>query len=47
MSLAAVAAAATEWSRREEEEERTPYAPQDIAETWEFKILRSGRRPIS
>jgi hypothetical protein len=43
MSLAAVAAAAAAADElRREEEEMTPYAPQDIAEPWEFKILRSA-----
>lgn len=50
MSLAAVAAAAEERLRREEEEEMTPYTPQDVAEAWEFKILRSAasqfRNPV-
>jgi hypothetical protein len=44
MSLPAVAAAAAaaDELRREEEEEMTPYTPQDVAEPWEFKILRSA-----
>src|SRR5262249_31654882 len=39
---AAAAAAAAEASRRREEEEMTPYEPTDLAEDWEFKILRSS-----
>jgi hypothetical protein len=41
MSTAAAAAARR---RREEEEEEhmTPYTPRDLAENWEFKILRSA-----
>lgn len=38
---AAAAAAAAEMQRREEEE-MTPYTPRDLAEGWEFKILRSN-----
>ena len=37
---AAAAAAAAEAARREEEE-MTPYSSKDLAEDWEFKILRS------
>lgn len=49
---AAGAAAAAERQRqmREEEEEMTPYAAHDLAEDWEFKILRSAtggfRNPV-
>jgi hypothetical protein len=41
---AAAAAAAAEQERlcREEEEELTPYSQHDLAEDWEFKILRSS-----
>ncbi len=41
---AAVAAAAAEAARRmrEEEEEMTPYTGQELAENWEFKIIRSN-----
>ena len=43
MSTSAVAAAAAAQRRREEEEEHmTPYSPRDLAENWEFKILRSA-----
>ena len=43
MSTAAAAAAAARRRReREEEEHMTPYTPQDLAENWEFKILRSA-----
>ena len=43
MSTAAAAAAAAARQRREEEEERmTAYTPRDLAENWEFKILRSA-----
>ena len=40
----AAAAAAAERARRmrEEEEEMTPYSDRDIAEGWEFKIMRSN-----
>jgi hypothetical protein len=38
---AAAAAAAAEM-QRQEEEEMTPYTPKDLAEDWEFKILRSN-----
>ncbi len=40
---AAGAAAAAEQARRmrEEEEQLTPYSQQDLADGWEFKILRS------
>ena len=34
-------AAAQLAAARREEEEMTPYTPQDLAENWEFKILRS------
>jgi hypothetical protein len=40
---AGAAAAAADRRRREEEEEQmTPYSPNDLAENWEFKILRSA-----
>jgi hypothetical protein len=39
---AVAAAAAAQAAARKEEEELTPYTPQDIAENWEFKILRSA-----
>src|SRR5215475_6777146 len=42
MSTAAAAAAAAQRRREEEEEHMTPYTPQDLAENWEFKILRSA-----
>jgi hypothetical protein len=42
MSSAAAAAAAAQRRREEEEEHMTPYAPRDLAENWEFKILRSA-----
>ena len=41
MSTAAAAAAARR-RREEEEEHMTPYTPRDLAENWEFKILRSA-----
>jgi hypothetical protein len=41
MSTAAAAAAARR-RREEEEEHMTPYSPHDLAENWEFKILRSN-----
>jgi hypothetical protein len=44
MSAAAAAAAAAERRRREEEEYMTGYTPTDLAEGWEFKILRSATR---
>jgi hypothetical protein len=37
----AAAAAAAAAAAREEEEEMTPYSSKDLAEDWEFKILRS------
>ena len=42
MSTAAAAAAAARRRREEEEEHMTPYMPRDLAENWEFKILRSA-----
>jgi hypothetical protein len=39
---AAAAAAAAAERQRQEEEEMTPYTPKDLAEDWEFKILRSN-----
>jgi hypothetical protein len=41
MSTAAAAAAARR-RREEEEEHMTPYTRRDLAENWEFKILRSA-----
>ena len=41
---AAAAAAAAEQMRRQEEEEMTSYSPKDLAEGWEFKILRGWFR---
>ena len=38
----AAAAAARAAAERREEEEMTPYMPQDLAENWEFKIVRSA-----
>jgi hypothetical protein len=40
-ATAAAAAAAAERRFREEEEEMTHYSPGDLADGWEFKILRS------
>ena len=42
MSAGAAAAAAARRRREEEEEHMTPYTPGDLAENWEFKILRSA-----
>lgn len=44
MSSAAggAAAEAADRLRRQEEEELTSYSPRDLAEDWEFKILRSN-----
>ena len=42
MSTAAAAAAAQRRREEEEEEHMTPYTPRDLAENWEFKILRSA-----
>jgi hypothetical protein len=39
---AAAAAAAAARRMREEEEEMTAYNPKDLAEDWEFKIIRSN-----
>ncbi len=39
---AAAAAAAVRRRREEEEEHMTPYSARDLAEDWEFKILRSA-----
>jgi hypothetical protein len=45
MSTAAVAAAAAAARRmRQEEESMTAYTPADLAEGWEFKIVRSNTR---
>jgi len=43
-SAGASAAAAAERQRRmrEEEEEMTPYSPTELAQDWEFKIVRSA-----
>ncbi len=43
VNAAVAAAAAAEAARqmREEEEEMTPYTGQELAENWEFKIIRS------
>ena len=38
-----VAAAALQ-AQREEEEGMAPYSPKDLAEGWEFKILRSAQK---
>jgi hypothetical protein len=50
-SGAAAAAAAAAEAARQEEEEMTPYSSKDLAENWEFKILRSVtnkfRDPVS
>ena len=40
--MSAGAAAARAAAERNEEEEMTRYTPKDIAENWEFKILRSA-----
>jgi hypothetical protein len=49
--VTAAAAAAASDRREEEEEEMTPYSSKDLAENWEFKILRSAagkfRDPVS
>ena len=44
MSAAAGAAAAA--IMRQEEEEMTTYTPEDLAQHWEFKILRSVRGAV-
>jgi hypothetical protein len=41
-SGAAAAAAAAAQRLRQEEEEMTAYTPRELAEDWEFKILRSN-----
>jgi hypothetical protein len=41
-AIAAAAAAEAQRLMQEEEEEMTPYSPRDLAEDWEFKILRSN-----
>ncbi len=41
-AAAGAAAAARAAAERKEEEEMTPYTLQDLAENWEFKILRSA-----
>src|SRR5262245_15477427 len=38
----AAAAAAAALAAQQEEEEMTPYGAKDLAEDWEFKILRSA-----
>ena len=40
--VAAAAAQAAAIRQREEEEQMTPYSPTDLAEHWEFKIIRSA-----
>jgi hypothetical protein len=42
MSAAAAAAAAARRRARREEESMTGYTPSDLADGWEFKILRSA-----
>jgi len=42
MAFIAGAAQAAAMQQREEEEEMTPYSPSDLAEHWEFKIIRSA-----
>ena len=42
MAAAATAAAAAAANARQEEEEMTPYSSKDLAEGWEFKILRNA-----
>ncbi len=39
---AAAAAAAHQATLKQEEEEMTPYSSRDLADDWEFKILRSS-----
>jgi hypothetical protein len=41
-SASAAAAAEQQRRRREEEEEMTPYSPTELAQDWEFKIVRSA-----
>jgi len=41
-AVAGAAAAATAELMRQEEEEMTPYTDRDLAEGWEFKIVRSN-----
>jgi hypothetical protein len=41
-AAASAAAAAAAEMQRQEEEEMTSYTPKDLAEDWEFKILRSN-----
>ena len=41
-AAAGAAAAAARRRQQEEEEEMTDYVPRDLAEGWEFKILRSA-----
>jgi hypothetical protein len=40
--MSTAAAAARRRREEEEEEHMTPYTPRDLAENWEFKILRSA-----
>ena len=42
MSAGAAAGAAARAAAERKEEDMTPYTPKDIAENWEFKILRSA-----
>jgi hypothetical protein len=45
-AIIAAAAAAERLRQQEEEEEMTGYVPKDLAEGWEFKIMRGDfRRP--
>jgi hypothetical protein len=44
MSFGGAAAAAAAEQMRQEEEEMTVYSPKDLAEGWEFKILRGWFR---
>jgi hypothetical protein len=41
-AAASAAAAAKQRADQEEEEEMTPYSADDLAQDWEFKILRSA-----
>lgn len=41
VAVAVAAAVAREQMQRQEEEEMTPYSAQDLADGWEFKILRA------
>jgi hypothetical protein len=44
---ATTAAHAAAKKRREEEEEMTPYSDQELAQDWEFKIVRSSTSAFS